>query len=220
MDTEKSLSIFGLEDQQVPNTFFQQKRETAHLAIIFPGLRYNCSMPLLYYTTELLIRTRFDVLQVEYDYSQRKDFLTMGSKERTRVISADALAAYRTAIEQRVNEKLLLVGKSLGTLAMGHLLSQDVRKQAVRCIWLTPLFSSDHLRQQIRVSKPHSLFVAGTGDRHHIPDRFDEAVNVTKGKRLVLSGADHSLEFPNDVERSIVALGETIEAIRSFLAEW
>ena len=157
MYTEKSLSIFGVEDKQVPNTFFKQKREVAHLAIIFPGLRYNCNMPLLYYTTEILLTTRYDVLQVEYDYSQRKDFLTLGPKERTRVLSAEALAAYYTAIEQQAYEKLLLVGKSLGTLAMGHILSQDVGKQDVSCIWLTPLLSSNHLRQQIRVSKPHFI---------------------------------------------------------------
>ena len=46
-------------------------------------------------------------------------------------------------------ERVVLIGKSLGTLAMGHLLTMADPPPNVGAVWLTPLLSNERLRQQI-----------------------------------------------------------------------
>ena len=57
MYTFTTLDIRGYRGR-VPNTFIQQEQEARHLAIIYPGLAYNASMPLLYYPARLLTAQR------------------------------------------------------------------------------------------------------------------------------------------------------------------
>jgi hypothetical protein len=74
MASINSLSILGFNSAPVPNTFFQQEEGTEHCAIIFPGLGYTAHMPLLFYSRELMLELKADVLAVEYNYNS-SDFL-------------------------------------------------------------------------------------------------------------------------------------------------
>ena len=212
-----SLEIVGYHNQQVPNTFISHLNPGNHLGIILPGYRYSVDMPPLHYTQRILLDQGADTLSVDYVYS-RTDFMKQPENKRDEWISADIFAACNTILSQHPYEKITLVGKSLGTIAMGHLLA-DRRFQQASCIWLTPLLTTDRLRTRIEQIHPRSLFVIGTADQFYQPGLLHQLESTTNSHALVIQDADHSLEIPNDIQKSLTALNLMIQAIQDFLYE-
>ena len=212
-----TLDIRGHRGQAVPNTFFAQDSETHHLAVVFPGLGYTAHMPVLYYPRRLLLERGADVLLVEYDYRGRVPFRMPRDPERDRWFFDDVAAACEAGLGQLPYSRVTLVGKSLATLAMGYLLTEDARLSRARCVWLTPLLRDDRLRAQMRRARGHSLFVIGTADGHYDPAYLDDVRLASGGESVVIQGADHSLEIEGDIVGSIRAVEQTVRAMQRFL---
>jgi predicted alpha/beta-hydrolase family hydrolase len=126
----------------VPNRFLHTKGASDQLAVLLPGLGYTLDMPLFYYAENLLQERGWHVLRVEYAYNTRPEFQTLPKLERDRWILADTTAAWRAGLSQRTYERVVLIGKSLGTLAMGHLLTLADLPPNVGAVWLTPLLAT------------------------------------------------------------------------------
>jgi len=146
----------------------------------------------------------------------RTNFMDRSQAEQDRWISADVFAACNAGLSQRPYEKITLVGKSLGTIAMGHLLA-DRRFQGTTCIWLTPLLTVDWLRNRIEEIHPRSLFIIGTADQFYQPDIFRQLETVTNGSALVIEDANHALEIPGDIQKSVQALSQIVQALQEFI---
>lgn len=216
MSAITTLDIVGYRDQVLANTFFRQEQETRQLTIVFPGLGYTAAMPVLYYPGRLLLAQGADVLQVEYTYT-RPDFTSLPGAERLQWIVSDVTAACDVALAQRAYEQVTLIGKSIGTLALGHLLTSDKRLSMARYIWLTPLLRNHHLRAQIMQVPHQALFVIGTADSHYDAALLAEVEQASGGESVVIEGADHSLEIAGDVLQSIRVLEHVIQAVKDFL---
>ena len=217
MYSAETLNIVGYRHEAVPNTFFRQKGETRHVAILFPGLGYTAHMPVVYYPGRLLAARGADVLRVEYTYNRRPDFQALPDEEQDRWFHADVTAACDAALAQRSYEQVTLVGKSIGTLAIGYLLTTQPRLPRPQCVWLTPLLRNERLRAQIKQVRHRALFVIGTADPQYDPAKLAEVQQATEGDRIVIEGADHSLEIAGDIVQSIRALGRIMEGIQKFL---
>jgi hypothetical protein len=216
MCSPETLQIAGYREQPVPNTFFRQDEATDHVAIVFPGVEYTCQMPLLYYPTRLLAARGADVLCVEYSYG-RPEIQALTEEERARWFVADVTAACHAALEQRPYNRVTVVGKSLGTLAMGHLFSAEAALADAEAIWLTPILRDDRLRAQIRAWGGKSLFVIGTADRYYDPALLEEVCRSTRGGGVPVPDADHSLEIKGDVWRSLEIIEGTLRIVIEFL---
>jgi hypothetical protein len=207
------LEIRSNDTSLVPNTFISQESSN-HLAIIFPGLGYNADMPLLYYTTSVLSKQGADVLQLRYTY-QNEAFQSLAEQAQYQKIIADCSAAHAVAIKQRSYSRITLVGKSLGTLALGHLLTQsDI--SSTKFVWLTPLFRNEPLRKQLTSRKHQALFVIGTKDPHYKADVLNEVENKTGGESLVVQNANHSLEVEGVLE-SVAITEQYVGSLSAFL---
>jgi predicted alpha/beta-hydrolase family hydrolase len=217
MATSTVLSITGYRDEPVPNRFLRPEGAIDHLAILFPGIGYTLDMPLFYYVEHHLTHQGWDVLRVEYAYNKRPEFQSLSAQERARWLLADVTAAYRAGLAQRDYHELAVVGKSLGTLAMGHLLTMDDVHPATRAVWLTPLLGQERLRQQISQYGGPSLFVIGTADPHYDPARIEDMRRATNGETVVVDGADHGMDFAGDPIGSVRALERIVGALVRFL---
>jgi hypothetical protein len=217
MYSSTTIDIRGHRGQAVPNRFFAQDSETHHLAVIFPGLGYTADMPVLYYPRRLLLERGADMLLVAYDYRRRQGFRMPRDPERDRWFFDDVAAACAAGLGQRSYSGVTLVGKSLGTRAMGYLLTEDARLSRARCMWLTPLLRDDRLRAEMSRARGHSLFVIGTADSHYDPAYLEEVRLASGGEGVVLQGADHSLEIEGDVVGSIRAVEQTVRVMQQFL---
>lgn len=217
MPTAQRLPITGYGGESVPNEFLRQEGGADHLAVLLPGFAYGCDMPLFYYAENLLLDAGADVLRVEYAYHRRPGFRELPEAEQLAWLLADASAACRAGLIQRPYQAVTLVGKSLGTLAMGHLLTNEAWPGHVRAVWLTPLLRDDRLREQMHRFGGASLVAIGTDDTHHDPASL-AGLTAAGWEAVVVEGADHSLDIPGDVVASVRAVERVVAAVGSFLA--
>jgi len=139
MHHTSTLEIYGYHQEPVPHAFLRQDGESQQLSVIFPGWGYTVEMPVLYYLTRIMLERGSDVLLVKYEYSKNVLFSTLTEEERDRWLHADITAAVAAGIGQRAYSRITLIGKSLGTLAMGHLLSSHASLPNPECLWLHAL---------------------------------------------------------------------------------
>ena len=212
-----SLAAVGYKNRQVPNTFVIQPTSTKHLGIILPGYRHSVDMADLHYAGRILLEGGADLLQVEYAYN-RTDFMKQPQSEQDKWISNDVFAICDAALAHRSYRQITLVGKSLGTLAMGHLLAED-RFRSATCVWETPILTVEWLCSRIEQIHPRSLFVFGTADKFYQPDILERLVTVTNGRSVIIEGAHHGLEILDDIPKSLMALNQIVQALQEFLSE-
>ena len=218
MATATTLTIQGYRDEPVSNRFLRPEGAIDHLALLLPGYGYTLDMPLFYYAEKLLLERGWDVLRVEYAYNTRSEFQTLPKPEWDRWLLTDTTAAWRAGLGHRTYERVVLIGKSLGTLAMGNLLTMVDPHPNVGAVWLTPLLGEERLRQQIQQYGGPSLFVIGTADPHFEPVVLEKMQVATIGEAVVVRNADHGMDIPGDQIASVRAVERVVEALGRFLA--
>ena len=218
MATATTLTIHGYRNEPVTNRLLRPEGAIDHLALLLPGYGYTLDMPLFYYAEKLLLERGWDVLRVEYAYNTRPEFQTLPKSERDRWLLADTTAAWRAGLGQRTYERVVLIGKSLGTMAMGHLLTMVDPHPNVGAVWLTPLLGEERLRQQIQQYGGPSLFVIGTADPHFEPVVLEKMQVATIGEAVVVRNADHGMDIPGDQVASVRAVERVVEALGRFLS--
>ena len=219
MYSTETLTINGYRNEPVPHTFFKCATETDHLAILFPGLHYTVDMPLLYYSRHLLEAIGTDILSVEYAYGRRADFEALDFEGQQQWLLTDATAIYRVGAGQRSYRQITFIGKSIGTLNIGHLLTSEAMTAQAEAIWLTPLLLNQTLRAQLTQCWQRSLFVIGTADPYYDATYLTEIQEATGNEALLLEGAHHSLNIANNVLQSIQTLEQVMRAMEIFLTK-
>jgi hypothetical protein len=217
MYQQEKLDLKTFNNQPLPNTFFKQESGTDHLAVLLPGRGYTVQMPLFFYPALQLLERGLDVLRLDVNYSKREDFQALEMNEQFRHLFAEVVAAYQAGMAQRDYQQVTVVGKSLGTLAMGHLLTTEALPPSVNAIWLTPLVRFDFLREQIKAFGGRSLFAIGTADPHYDAECLAEVQQATNGEVVTIEGADHGMNIAGDLSGSIKALDKIVQAIDLFL---
>jgi pimeloyl-ACP methyl ester carboxylesterase len=211
----KTLNAIGYKDQKVPNTLVVQSNPMGHLGIILPGYRHSADMADLHYAGRILMEQGADLLRAEYLYYQT-DYLNQTESDQNQRISEDVFAVCNACLAFRPYKKITLVGKSLGTKAMGFLLA-DGRFQNADCVWSTPPLTTEWLRSRIEQVHPRSLFIFGTADDYYKPEILQHLVSFTNGRSVVIKGANHGLEVPESISRSLQGLGQIVRGLQEFL---
>lgn len=213
--TISCLEVYAHQEIPLSNKFIKHKTPSDRLALIFPGLRYTCDMPLLYYSTELLLERGCDVLQLWID-SEAPEFERISQAELTQQLLEYSEALLIAGKNGGTYNDLLLVGKSLGTLTMTLMLTNDQAFLNETTIWFTPLVNLPPV-SQVMLSLSGPAFIAG-GDAD--PTFEQEAVSQIKAKPnttvTVLKDANHSLEIPGDPIRSLQILSRVMIDLAGF----
>ncbi len=212
------LDLTTTRDMLLPNTFIRNDAGSDTLAVILPGLGYRATMPLLHYTQRALQWRGADILRLDLAYDLDPDFPREDPSARRKWIGDDARSAYEAATRQGHYRNVVLVGKSLGTLALTDLLERDEQPRSPACVWLTPLLNDASLLETIRRRRPASLFVIGTADPLYDRSRVDELAALTGRPSVVVEGADHSLEIPGNMAMTLQAMQAYLSALEGFLA--
>lgn len=213
----QTLALMGYNGKPLPNRLMYYEPDSAQpwLAVILPGLQYTCDMPLLYYAAKLLMTRNVEVLQMHTDYTQPA-FRNATAAEQTLWILEDTRGAVNGGLGNKSYAGLILVGKSIGTLAMAHLINNGVGSDAVT-VWLTPLFHQPFLVDAILHTKGPVLIVAGGGDSTYDAATLAMIRDTIGAEAFLVEGANHSLELPGDPLRSLRCLSEIMEGMSHFL---
>lgn len=210
-----SLEIEGYEHRRVKNKFFRQKEITRTLVVILPGWGYTCDMPLLYYITEQFTGLGADILQLRADYAT-PDFHSASREQRAGMLYSDAQALFTAGQSQREYTQLIVVGKSLGTITMSSLVTQNQLPPMTITIWLTPLLNTPRIVEALGIIASPSLVIGGSVDQAYDQDILAQIQEMAGITALTIEGANHSLEIPGDVPRSIRLMEEILQSITGF----
>ncbi len=208
-----TLSITGYDTNPLPNRFFRQAGSANTLAVLFPGLRYSCDMPLLFYPFKLLLERGAEVLQVRADYTLTS-YPSLPPDERAAWLAADAQAAVQAARRQGKYTRLVLIGKSIGTVSLASLAPHE---RSAISIWLTPLLRNPQVVAAAEQNPGAALFVAGTADDLYSAAALNRIHTATQAETALVEGGDHSLEIAGDFFASLRALEQVMRAIAGFL---
>jgi pimeloyl-ACP methyl ester carboxylesterase len=211
-----NLEIHGFQGRAVENRFFQQEGASETLAVIYPGLRYTSDMPLLYYTTELLTQRGSDVLQLWADYTST-DYQSLSQEQRAAWLREDGQSILRAGQGQRNYNELVMIGKSIGTLILAELIIHGEIPKITSSIWLTPLLHLQHVLKAAKQLRGPALFIGGGQDPSYTQEGVAQLRELPEVMTLTIEGANHSLEFPGDLPRSLRAMEEILQGITDFL---
>lgn len=211
------LDFPGYKAQSTLGKFFQHEESASRLAVIFPGYGYTCDRAMLYYPLQMLLAEGNDALQVNYAFDNKPGFWQSGDQTRALWFGTDALAAMRAVLGKGAYEQITMVGKSLGSLAVGHVSTFLHHYGAMRGVLFTPLLKNPALVQQLIAFKGPLLLVVGTADSMHDPAALKEIQAAREVTVIEVEGADHSLEVKGEVLRSLDMLKMVMERVSQFL---
>ena len=213
----KKLNILGYQGKKVSNVFFEQETDQHKAALLYPGWGYTVEMPAMFYTSSLLAEQGYDVLQVAYTYNRNEDYLALSQAEQHQWFFADIEAAFEKMRSFRKNPELVLVGKSMGTLALSHLLDKYTLPENTKLVWLTPLIANENMRRNIAEFKGKSLIVIGTADQHYHAEGLQEVQDLPQVEIFEIENADHGLQFEKDTLSSLMLMEKILTRVKKFV---
>jgi hypothetical protein len=217
MVSSERLDIKGYDSELLKITLYKQSNQTQDIALVFPGLEYDSTMPLLHYSIRAILDSGINVLSVDYDYSNNPKFLKQPIRSRSEWLIGDVEAALAFVTKSEKQNIACLAGKSLGTLALGHLLETQENLRNTKTIWLTPLVKNPNLIEQMLTYMKDAIMVIGTSDSQYDSNIIDRLNANTQLGGIVIDGANHSLEIEGDVTKSLRVLLQIVTIIQQFL---
>jgi hypothetical protein len=193
-----------------PSNFLKQKETSTKLAIILPGAGYTSQGPLLHYSSGHYFNKGYDVLQVNYRFSEEElnPFDADG-------FTANVLLTLEETLKHKDYDQCVMIGKSIGTIALSKLMEHPAYKQA-HLIWLTPLLHRDEVYQAMLQNENNALCIIGDNDFCYREERFANLNSKPALRTLLIKNGDHSLENKEDVLDSIDMLKEVINSVIQF----
>lgn len=211
-----TLNITGFNKSPLSNLFLRQEQPAENLALVLPGLGYNADMPLLYYPSRLLLERKCDVLQLRPDYQSRA-FQAASQEERLDHMYEDAAAGLQAGLDQGPYQKLVLVGKSIGTLGMALLINEFEDLGSPVTVWITPLLREVMVVDAALACAAPAFFMVGTADSTFDPAAMGYIQKKTGAQTWKAENANHSLELPQNPLAFLDLLRQGMEVLSTFL---
>ena len=161
------------------------------LAVIFPGVGYTCTKPLLYYTASMAAERGYEIIRLDYG----QDIHTFHG---------------RTPAEL---EPIIFISKSIGTTIACQLETALQLKGKVHQFLMTPIPST--LRY---LSDINGLFFAGTADPYMPESKIHAAArNFPDKTGGIFEGCNHSLEQKGDTLGALKNVRLIVECLDKML---
>jgi hypothetical protein len=213
------LEIRGYDLQPVPHELIAHDAESPRLAILLPGFGYTCDMPLFYYLESLVGNAGYDVLRVDARFGKTPGMHDLSFDERIARIGDDVAAVLRAGIEHREYQEVVIVAKSITTVAIANLLSAGpMPSQSLRIVWLTPLIAILEQCERIAAIAAPGLIVTGDKDPVYDAASLNRLLTHEHLRACVIADGDHSLGIEGDISASIAALNRVVTTIAAFLS--
>lgn len=173
--------------------------------VLFPGIRYSCDTPLLYFAGVVFGQRGYEKYEIDYS----------GRMQSANDLEQAVLAVRQDVLSQLASMKLedydqvVFVSKSIGTVLAGWAASQ--LPYPIRHIYLTPL------EQTLPFIDPVKDWVVGAGDDPYLASDRLSAYCAERGISLTIyPGVEHRLEDKGDVHRTLQILTEIVELYEQY----
>jgi hypothetical protein len=166
---------------------YEYQGDPTRTALVLPG-RMLAGMPINAFAIDAVWRRGWRAVLVWDEYLETTQDMTAWIRARL-----DAAAAYASDAQE-----VLVIGKSLGTLAAGA-----AAERGWRAVWLTPLLNAPEFVEMLRGRSAPALLVGGTND----PAWNGDLARELSDDVLELDGADHGLAKIEHLPRIVEAIG-------------
>ena len=184
------------------------------LAVIFPGVGYTCTKPLLYYTAAMAAEHDYEIIRLDYG----QDIHTFHGRTPAELEPVIKLAIKRT-LPQLENvpfndyADIIFISKSIGTTISCQLEGALSLRGKVKQFLMTPIPST--LRY---LSDINGLFFAGTADPYMPENKIRAAArNFPEKTGGIFEDCNHSLEQKGDTLGAIRNLRLIVECLEKML---
>ncbi|MBE1875605.1 hypothetical protein [Myceligenerans pegani] len=177
--------------------------DPGRVATVLPGAGYTAMGPLLYHSRAALEGLGWTVRVVEW--TGRRDF------DEARAAAAELLEGADAPADGATH---LVIAKSLGTLAI-----PVAARLNLPGVWLTPVLRHDDaadVRDAVTRLEGDHLLIGGTAD----PLWDHDLVSGLRADFVEVSGADHSLEIPDDWRKNLETVEDVTAEIEHFAASF
>lgn len=173
--------------------------------VLFPGVRYSCDTPLLYFAGAVFGQRGYEKHEIDYGGQMQS---THDLEQAVLNVRQDVLAQLM-AMELETCDEVVFVSKSVGTVLAGWAASQ--LPFPVRQIYLTPL------EQTLPFIDPAKDQVVGAGDDPYLASDRLSAYCAGQGISLTMyPGVGHRLEDKGNVHRTLQILTEIVELYEQY----
>lgn len=204
--------VIGKNGIPVPFSYLQPDSSSDTLVILLPGYGYTNDSPMFRYTTELCIENGLSVLEVNYNYRDER----YDSVDVNKAIVDDVRLVIDQILHSDSVEQYIIVGKSLGTVAMASELTRNVFHDA-KLVWLTPLLKQDDIYEAIQSHKGKQLILMGTADQHYVDERMKRLEHLALTELEIVEEMNHSLEYTGETYRSLRLLETLLKRVEQFI---
>lgn len=175
------------------------------IVVLFPGVRYSCDTPLLYFAGTAFRQRGYQKVDIVYG----QEMLDTGNLEEKIHGTMSFVLEQLKNLHLDQYEDVVFVSKSIGTALAGWAASQlDV---PVRHIYLTPL------EQTLPYLRSSGDVVIGAGADEYLPaERLCSYCEAHSIPVTIYPGVGHRLEDKTSSRRTLDILGEIIEAYEGF----
>ena len=201
---------FDAPSGKIHASLLSLEKSSDELAVVLPGAGYSCKMPLLYYSIDALLLKGYQVLAIEKIYADDIKWIGFQSRESAfNYVEDDSLELFAQISKQFSGQVKVLLGRSLGTYQIACAIEKDI-VCPTQIVWQTPsLYEKWSL---IKCCSIASFGIIGTSDQ-----RYETAIPFFPDSKIVIEGADHSMEIPGDPIKSISILEKVIKATDEWL---
>jgi len=202
---KEKLSIESYCGKVLENQLHRQESDT--LVLLLPGMNYTTNSPLLYYAFGLFEELGYDILPITYAFQYYH--LPFDTNDLLNVYE-DTHAILRAALQKGHYKRIMLVGKSMGTVIQAKLIA-DLSDYDLLNIWMTPIpYAKDMIKSN------HSLVIVGSEDSYFLETDVKEIEAYKHVTLYCAMGANHSLNTKS-VRVSLDYLVKSMKAIGDFL---
>lgn len=171
--------------------------EADRTVVVLPGAMYPPSAPLLWFAREVFAAHGWTVVEV-HDRRQGGDDPASWVLDR-----------FRAAREFAASESVTVVAKSISSLVAPEAVAEEIPG-----VWLTPLLGRPVVAEALQQATVPTLVVGSVDDPTW--DRA-AAARLHRADVLQVTGADHLLQVPGDVPRSLEILTQVADRIDRFV---
>ena len=212
--------LAGIDGRTIRTTrWTASERPARRTAVLLPGFAYSAEAPLLFYLKLVCIKRGWDVLAIDYRYSEHDAFLAMRDDEKDDFLRREHRKIGEYLADTLDCDRLILIGKSLGTSALSTMLTETAIRSAaerVGCVLLTPSERRHELFDIVVADDLPTVVAIGDEDQYYDQSSIDRLRETRTVRVLVVENAGHLFE---DVDRDTGRSIDNLRAVTMFVEE-
>lgn len=211
----ETLNMTRKDGSRIDNEMNQ--KGSNYLGIVISGFSYTYRNPLLYYSKKILQEKGIDYLGIDFKYYENQEFLRMSDTEQDQYFEEDIAMVIDKIDELSARyEKIILIGKSLGTSVIHRYIKNGRYPNKCVYILLTPGSEWSEIIDDLKEIDNKTLVIGSLEDPHYLVKNLSDIYNIKNLRLYEIHHGNHLLET-NHTETDIDILKNIVKEMSLFI---